>query len=257
VWLAVRSPPSRNLAAEEDGEMMARESDHRRVAGQRGVADGEGVGARERRWDLAYDVGRDLAARAAELHQRLKTCRSRRKCEDHSALVKREMGVPIDDRAIAALASRAVPAIIASHAGMLAWISATAAELNETAKRLGKLVEDAPEDAPVKLGRDGLAAILHGHVVKTRELALFYAKCQARASPSSSELVPSASPIDDLALVARNVEMWVRQQALTCQCCWQVVVGILTHYGWAISGSSVQHKADALRHLGSRRRNRA
>jgi hypothetical protein len=236
--------------------MMAREPDDRRVAGQRRVADGESV-ARERRRALTYEGVRDLAAREAELHRRLNTCRTPgRKCDEHTALVVRETGVPIDDRALAALASRAGPAIIANHARMVAWMSDTATELNETAKRLDALVEAAPEDFPVKLGRDGLPAILQGHVVKTREFALLYAWCHTRLSPWSSELAPSTSQIDDLARVARSVEMWVRKQAPRCQRYWHLVVGILTHHGWRISGSTVPQQADTLKHLGSRRRNR-
>jgi hypothetical protein len=182
---------------------------------------------------------------------------SRRQCGLHSALVQRETGIPIDDRAIAALASRAVPEMIATHARSLAWMSETATELNEVAERLEALVEATPQDAPVKLVRDGLAAMLDGHAVKTRELALFYASCHARASPSSSEFAPSASPIDDLALVARSVEMWVRQQAPRCRRYRHVVVAILTHHGWQISGSSVREQADTLKQLWYRRRNRA
>jgi hypothetical protein len=235
---------------------MAREPDDRRVAGRRRVADGERA-ARERRRDLVYEVGRELSARAAKLHRRLNTCRaSRRKCEEHSALVKGETRIPIGDRAIASLASQAVPAIIASHARLLAWTSETAAELDETAKRLDALVEAAPEDAPVQLVRDGLAAILQAHAVKTRELALFYATCQARASPSNSEFAPSASQSDDLALVAKRVKEWVGQQAPRCKNPWHLVVGILTHYGWFVAGDEVEDQASTLRHLGSRRRKR-
>ena len=101
-------------------------------------------------------IKNELVERRSELLRRHR-CTALRRCIDHSALVKQEAGVSIDDPAFKELAglARAVPAARASDAELVAWMRDTSAYLSEDAKRLDAIAETAPDDVNVPSIRDG------------------------------------------------------------------------------------------------------
>jgi hypothetical protein len=181
-------------------------------------------------------------------------CTAPRRCTDHSALVKQETGVSIDDPALRELGlGRVVPVLLASHAKQLTWMWDAAASLNEIAKRLDAIAEAAPDDVNVPAVRDGWVAEVRALAMQTAILARGFAQAHAHASPSSPLFLPGATPMDDLARAARAARRWVREQAPTCGKPWQVVAAILVHHGWEITGATLAHQADSLRQLVRRR----
>lgn len=253
-WLAVRSPSSRTWRRmEDDGEMTAKPRRHREGRHVQQIARRTGAAASVD--PEASDEQRIKAAlneRVGALTRRHR-CTAPRRCTEHSALIKQETGVSIDDLALREVAGRAVPVMLASHAELLAWEWDTAAYLNEVAKRLDAITEAAPDDANVPHVRDGWVAEVRGLAMKTGILARGFAEAHAAGSPSSALFVPGATPIDDLERAVRAVRTWVRQHSPTSRRPWHVVAAILVHHGWEITGATLAHQADSVRQLVRRR----
>ena len=199
-------------------------------------------------------VNRELSDRSEELMRRYR-CTALRRCTDHSALVKQETGVSIDDPALKELAGlgRADPVMRASDAALLTWFGDTASYLNEVEKRLDAVAKTAPDDVNVPSVRDRAVAIVRDHAMETGSIARLFARVHARESPSTASSVDDSTLMDDLGRVAGTVRTWVREHAPTCRRLWLVVAAILVHHGWAITGATLTHQADSLRQLVRRR----
>jgi hypothetical protein len=188
-------------------------------------------------------VKEQMAERREKLMRRLR-CTAPRRCSDHSALVKHETGLLIDDPAFKKLAGLPRVARIegAFDAELMTWMCDAAAYLGEAAKRLNSIAATAPEAVNDHVSR--YVAALRGQAKHTTWVAHSFA---AGARRWNSEA--DATRMDYLGGAAGTVRRWVREHAPTCRREWQVVAAILVHHGWEITGTTVAHQADSLRQL--------